>query len=297
VIAARELAKARTLFNQLDFDAAYKLGESVIKPLDKGTGVHALANTLRYLGQAYAQWERFEWKAAAKTMTEHLKARFGLHHWVDVDRVNAQALFCRQVGTDLYGTVRLADLHANAQRRFKQGRYDDAMARLYRAYEYLVQIRLMTKFGINTSTVTYAEVEGMALCQTTLDRLRRRVNNNGDGKLKPGLREGIELLAELQDPVGEYLVRQYWSEDWKPQKTYKEAAAGKLQAWLKARNDSYLAHGTKTIDRGIVRNLLDLYANTLKIVIAPEQYRQMTETATFLKLPANRRAVSLPSVE
>ena len=41
----------------------------------------------------------------------------------------------------------MADLLNNAQRRIDEGKYDDAVARLYRANELIAQITL-TKFGV-----------------------------------------------------------------------------------------------------------------------------------------------------
>jgi len=47
----------------------------------------------------------------------------------------------------------IADILNNARRRMKEGKYDDAMARLYRTVELIAQYRLKMKYEIDTSDV------------------------------------------------------------------------------------------------------------------------------------------------
>jgi CRISPR-associated protein (TIGR02710 family) len=53
----------------------------------------------------------------------------------------------------------VADLVANAYRRMLEGKYDDAVARLYRAVEAIAQCQLWTKFGWKTGELPVVKVE------------------------------------------------------------------------------------------------------------------------------------------
>lgn len=285
VIADRELAEARRLFNEMDYDAAWKLAERTQRHWKKGSRMAALANTIRHVGKAYAQWDRFEWDNAAKTILEHLKPKWGLQEYADIDLLKRQGEFCRRLQKGFFDKARLMDLLANARRRFRQGRYDDALSRLYRAYEYLLQIELMDKYRINTSTVTLEELQAFQLSEATKEKMTQRVKWS-DGKIKLGLRDCLELLAELGSPVGKKLIGRYWNGPWQPGDTGDTPTvnSGPLQQYLNKRNDSYLAHGTQPAERQIVSNLLELYEEALRKLVFPTDFEEVYGLASFIKI-------------
>ncbi len=106
----------------------------------------------------------------------------------------------------------VVDLINNARRQIEEGKYDDALARLYRACEMLAQLRLLQK-GINSSDVD--------------------LNNDKVPKKSKGwLAKSYQLLDEMGDELGQ----RYTSDR-------------KLQAILNERNYSILAHGCKPIPK------------------------------------------------
>jgi len=141
------------------------------------------------------------------------------------------------------------DLLANASRRACEGKFDDAVARLYRAVEMAAQVRLHTQYKIDT-----------AACdpKTVPESIRQEfVQRYGDGdKLKLPLGAAYRLLAETQDDMGlRYLERQ---ED--------------LRKLLFSRNQSVLAHGATPVSA-------DTYARFFALAL------EFTE-ATEQELPA-----------
>lgn len=117
---------------------------------------------------------------------------------------------------------RVADLIANARRCRRRGRYDDAVARLYRAIEAVAQCRLAGEHQISdTGHVPLDRLPG-ELRQTWANRL------NG-GAIFLGLQDDYELLASLGNPLGA-LFRELDLHDRK-------------KSPLTARNQSILAHG------------------------------------------------------
>jgi len=88
----------------------------------------------------------------------------------------------------------IVDLLANAERRFNEGKYDDCVARLYRALEMLVQWRLKEKFGLDTGDIDLSKVPDKEKWYN--------YRNPRDGKIKLPLYASYELLKSLEDPIG-----------------------------------------------------------------------------------------------
>ena len=120
----------------------------------------------------------------------------------------------------------LASLLNNAKRRFKEGKYDDAIARLYRSFELIAQIRLKEKYDINTSKVDLESLKKYGLTEdylNSLDSCRSDLNED----VKIGLIKDYDLLYNLGDDLGIF---------------YAENASEILEC-SSHRNKSILAHG------------------------------------------------------
>lgn len=123
---------------------------------------------------------------------------------------------------DVQEPARLLDLWRNAERRAAQGRYDDAVARVYRLLEWSAQWLLRSRCGIDTGNVQAEQIPpGMNLTP------------NHKGKISVGLRTAWELLA-------------YYQPD-SPASGFFLAEQNALIGWLKIRNESILAHGFRPV--------------------------------------------------
>lgn len=143
---------------------------------------------------------------------------------VDVPQAGARAW-------DARGVVAVDDLLRNAERRAAQGRYDDAVARLYRALELLAQARLHGAFGIDTGKVDPSTVTEWLAAHP--DRAQRT-------PIRTGLRDDYEILRSKHDPLG----------------AVHAAYEGRLQMVLNRRNASILAHGLIPISHAEYEPLL-----------------------------------------
>src|SRR5207245_1390146 len=94
----------------------------------------------------------------------------------------------------------VADLLANARRCATGRRFDDAVARLYRAVEALAQTRLRMEYGIgDTSHVPLEELpEGLRAAKAPQAQ---------DGAVWLALQDAYTLLRERGDPLGECFRR------------------------------------------------------------------------------------------
>ena len=147
---------------------------------------------------------------------------------------------------NFYCKERLFDLYLNANRRIKEGKYDDAMARFYRLFEYIAQIRL---FNREPQIIT-----GDVNVSSLPEKIRGKyINMKGenDKKITLSLVRSYELLKELNDEVGITFF-----------KDYKNG----LEKLLNKRNNSILAHGFDSIaekDVIEIKNLVEKYLNII----------------------------------
>lgn len=128
----------------------------------------------------------------------------------------------------------LQDLLANAERRAELGRFDDALARLYRALELAVEADVHERLGfVLKDPRTWPE--GFP------ESLRERV-------LRPrGLMELLDAAFDLDLAFAQ--------KNTLAQKLYGEK--NRIQALLSRRHESILAHGTRPVEEEDYRRVLD----------------------------------------
>jgi len=122
------------------------------------------------------------------------------------------------------------DLVLNADRRAAQGRYDDAVGRIYRALELMAQIRLRRNYQIRTAAVLPERIPE-AIRPTFLEG---RLADPETGTFRVGLFDSWKILAAYpKDPLGQRFVPR----------------EGDLQRALEVRNHSLFAHGFRPISQ------------------------------------------------
>jgi hypothetical protein len=203
------VAKVLARFDYAGADAV--LSHLSSKPMD--TSLQAQVVRARQLARAFDLWDRFDHQGAL-AIFEPLAGTFP-EQIVPLKQLSGRI-------ENASGYERVGDLLRNAERRAVQHRYDDAIARLYRAVELFAQVRLKSAHGIDTGNV---EVNGLPAEHREAWRSRAR----NDGKLVLGLREDYQLLEQLGDAVG---------------RVWKSQEARVLDS-LKRRNESIGAHGLR----------------------------------------------------
>jgi CRISPR-associated protein (TIGR02710 family) len=134
-----------------------------------------------------------------------------------------------------HGYELIQDLVLNAERRAVQGRYDDAIGRLYRALELFAQARLKHGHGIDTGNVELAR-----LPKKMRSKYERKANPR-DGKIQIPLKEAYEMLGELSSHRPEPLGELY------------RAKKRELIDFLQHRNYALFAHGFTPVTKNTYR--------------------------------------------
>jgi CRISPR-associated protein (TIGR02710 family) len=125
------------------------------------------------------------------------------------------------------------DLLAKAKRRKDEGRFDDAVARLYRAIEAIAQVALREAHGV-------ASTEKVPLEQVPEPLRTMWAARANDGVVALGLQDDYALLAALGDPVG---------------RKFQDAELSGIKSPLVARNRSILAHGFERVSEAVFDKL------------------------------------------
>lgn len=137
--------------------------------------------------------------------------------------LNALGIIVNSKSENLKNCYILASLINNSMRRAEEYKYDDAIARLYRSFELIAQIRL-NKYNIQSSDVDVSILSEKNVSKEFIEDLEK---TREDGKIRIGLIKDFLLLNELDDDLG---------------KVYLENES-KIKNLTQKRNNSILAHG------------------------------------------------------
>lgn len=200
------------------YDEAAQALERIATPADPGLAGEL--NRMRDLSRAFAAWDRFDHAEAFRLLDLYAPKL--------ASRIGGELRLLRRMTTReepaRAEALRIWDLWLNAMRRAVAGRYDDAVARLYRVIEWTAQWLLRTHLGIETADVPADRIP------PGLD-----IRPGRDGKLQAGLLNAWHLLAHhrAQSAAGRFFTDRQ----------------DELFDLLKARNGSILAHGSEPVEK------------------------------------------------
>lgn len=206
---------------------------------------------LRSLAEAYLFWDTFDHKRALEKLRTisgrvimFVRARWSDREAEKIKRLlnDNIAFLTRLCDTDSVSVERIADLLANGLRCASAGRYDDGVARLYRAVEAVAQLRLK-EYGIeDTSSVALKRIP-----ESLREEFAHKVE---DGRLRLGLQDCYRLLEGFGDALAQ---------------TFAEVGfADRVKTPLNIRNKSILAHGFESVTERGWRTLKEKVFQLLK---------------------------------
>jgi len=247
LFAVEEKRRIGQHFNSCQYDAARTRLDDLLPRLPEPQRSVLLA--VQQVVAGYAAWDRFDHRAALRVLGAGRaqldeRARLtGAREYGEVlaitsDNVAALAALDR----DTKGFKRLhlslvGDLVANAERRLAERKFDDAVARLYRAIEMRGQVAFEAAFGVLTN-----KVRAVNLPEPIRDDYVARYRDAERDVLKLPLEATYRALGAANDPVGLAFAERY----------------DEIRQLQGARNDSILAHGLQPLGEERARRMLEV---------------------------------------
>ena len=188
--------------------------------------LHPQKENYRQLFRAYDLWDRFEHSKAHDLLSPVTYPGRNKEQFINNQRF-LQILLRSKNKTLRYLCV-LVDLINNAQRRYDDGRYDDAVARLYRAFELIAQVLLLSK-GLDDieNKISFTQLKPLV---TNRDRLNSYQDYLEGGNVLVGCGKKYQILTDIG-----IMNAEQWHQ--------------KMLKLLSRRNESILAHGLTPVDR------------------------------------------------
>lgn len=278
-----ELRSIGELFGQAEYDAAL----TVCDNLRESTGDVSTLGKLQILDrfiQIYRDWDAFAHSSLEDDQRRKLALRLGnvindmvrlKLQFADEAELSANQTFLQKLqdswtlnqrnNSERY---RLIDIYASARRRAKTGKYDDAVARLYRCLEMSATICLERDCGIGTvKQPNFAYfIERLGTLSTLQEQFAKQARYPLPTE-RLGLKDQMMLLR-LSDQNQHKAIAGL----------YQGIEQGDL---LEKRNRSILAHGTVPIQKEAYQALeTKTYAIITRVITDQEECAQLLQQAT-----------------
>ena len=232
VFSLHDIQLAQEMMFRLRFDTANDIFGSLRIDL-LNDEERRLVKNFHLASQAYLAWDIFDHTTAFKKM-EKVDWNIPALSPFKPSLESMDLLECPKGSSEeKKENLLLLDLFNNAVRRGEEGKYDDAVARLYRSTELFAQQLLAHEhFKIDTGNIDLTKIPNH------FHGIMERHRNDIDGKIRIGMEMDFKLLNELGHPAGKAFLDDMH-----------------LRGQLSERNGSILAHGLKPVHRSLYRKI------------------------------------------
>ncbi len=242
-LAVSERKEACLLFNKARYSAAAEIFAKTAKRVSQRN--KAFFDAMREFAEGYDLWDKFKHKEAKKKLFRSrnvIDASAAISDKAEIialsNALKENLNFLEELEStkEQRGLLLFYDLLANAKRRADlEDKFDDAMARLYRAMEAMAQFRLESQYGIKTSDVKIEKIP-----DSLKQDYQRKYTDEKEKRIKLPLYASYLLLKELSDELGKSFFDHYDKE---------------LRSILDLRNRSILAHGFNSMKKETFRKM------------------------------------------
>ncbi|MBU2444235.1 MAG: TIGR02710 family CRISPR-associated protein [Bacteroidetes bacterium] len=222
IVTENYLKLFQVFFNKNQFDLALNVLDQ-LKEVHPDYSERIVLN--KALATAFSFWEKFNFIKSFNILDSidiELRSKYGIK--TKIETLKAVLYKLKEKTPNI---EKVHELMRNALRRAEEGKYDDAVARLYRTLEMIGQIEFIKEFGHETNSVIPKK-----LPENVKKYLINKYSCKEEEQLKLGLRETFILLEKKGNEIGKkYFVNE---------KIFKYH--------LEKRNHSILAHGSNPLD-------------------------------------------------
>ena len=292
IFAVMEFEKGMDFFNRYQFDAARSNFEDATKKLESKS-LKELSNLYIELVNLYDLWDKFNnitaHKKTLNSILENILNEINSSDNLKNYLSNEYPKFIPQIEDNIEflklkisrrGIIKtsdvpfyLPDLLNNASRRIDEAKYDDAVARLYRAIELIAQVKLTQNNLINEHILqSNSEFKINTISIKELDN--NAVNDVVSGfneydESKKTFKIGLKKSYQLLEAIGSEFASDYLEDD-------------DIRNNLSLRNSSILAHGLKPIDETKANELYSqVFEYAKKAFPEVEKFMKMAEFPKF----------------
>jgi len=261
------------MFNNYAFEEGLRILEGIKQRFPGGfpENLEFFIKKMESIFHGYSRWDKFD----------HLEALEYLRKMEDyIIKVQPNKQFLLSIERSLNGNdselykLMMVDIFNNANRRIEEGKYDDAVARLYRLIEMIGQYCL-SELNIDTSNVDLSRLMELNLDEATCQKYEKLKELSHDGKIKLPLYKAYELLHDIYNANPElpkYMrVGSKFLDD------------RKIQDLLSKRNESILAHGKTPVNEKTAKELCERTKEYLALVV--KDLDKLLKKSQFPKFP------------
>lgn len=201
------------------------------------------ANLLLQLATIFGFWDKFDFVSAFETLRkidDELLKVFQLKNKFE----NYYKPMLNNLKSERESYNKILDLVGNANRRAIEGKYDDAIARLYRALEMLGQLEFQKEFHCSTSDVIIDKIP-----EKLRENIKFKYLDKKSNKIKIPLFGTYDILADSDNEIG-LLFRENWD---------------KIQRLISLRNESILAHGNVPLHKDHFNDAMEILKNFISL--------------------------------
>lgn len=296
IIAIREVKKAKSFFNQYQFQAALDNLNSAKAKFKDNTKFKERTELLIRIVKLYSNWDKFNdvvdnWKLNDFLDKKIIEVIFNdeefyyyfnkIPYFSDLIKLNKGFLDKKLTTSDEVLFYYLADLLNNAYRRIEEGKFDDAVARLYRSAELISQIRFYQMGFVNKDK--FFEDKQFSLLKDPIKKFATiyQLEEIGKKKLMGYNSNKSEFTLDLTNNYRLLEILSTGDFAKSNELLVKNFFKMHLNEKLKKRNTSILAHGLNPIKQSKANKLYKSVLKQSKIIC--EDIEEYMELAKFPK--------------
>ncbi len=284
--AINEFKRARNFFDKYQFPASLENFTIASSKLED-SHLKQRAEIFIKIVSFYDTWDKFNDESLAlslRNILSEIKYNSSLHDYFIDEFPN----FYKQMKNNLFflnkkdnSMYYLPDLLNNAQRRISEGKYDDAVARLYRALELIGQLQLSKFRIVDEETLNNEKI--FQIDKNKLKKFPKNIIAEIDNLNLRGWKNQNEPYLKSIDLTKNYKLLNVISHQKRneleesSQELYK--FYNRINSHVKIRNKSILAHGLKPLSKKDAEKIYKLLLKHAKI-ICPNIEKEM-EIAEF----------------
>lgn len=235
--------KLKEYFNEFKFEQALELSKQLSElGNEQDKSLYAIMTDII---TAYMNWDKFKHKDAKDSLNKGI-ARiealipYNKHLKPFIDNCKINLEFLNNLMTSIKNDSKVSDLlvldiFSNSERRYKENRYDDSVARIYRTLEMIAQVEFFKEFKFSTSKVPLDKIP------EDLQEEYKKYIDDDSNNLKFGSHATFKVLENIKNKAGiEFMDKN-----------------NNFESMLRTRNNSILAHGSNPIDRSTNEKFLE----------------------------------------